>query len=115
MDKTMSSETETTTALTRHECKACGYVYEPKEGDSRRGIPVGTAFADIPADWLCPVCSAPKDKFIDIGAVGAPSGFQENLGYGLGVNSLPPGPKNLLIFGALGLLFLFLLSFYSLG
>ncbi len=111
----MSSETETPTALTRYECKACGYVYEPTEGDSRREIPSGTPFTELPEDWICPVCSAPTSQFKDIGTVGAPSGFQENLGYGLGVNSLPPGPKNLLIFGALATLFLFLLSFYGLG
>ncbi len=111
----MSSETEINTSLKRYECKSCGYVYEPKEGDSRRGIPVGTPFEDLPEDWTCPVCRAETKQFIDIGSVGAPSGFQENLGYGIGVNSLTPGKKNLLIFGVLGLLALFLLSFYSLG
>lgn len=111
----MSIETEVTTPLTRHECKSCGYVYEPTEGDSRRDIPVGTPFEALPEDWTCPVCRAPIKQFVDIGSVGAPSGFQENLGYGIGVNSLTPGKKNLLIFGVLGLLALFLLSFYSLG
>lgn len=111
----MSSETDTQVSLKRYECKACGYIYEPNEGDSRREIPAGTPFEELPEDWLCPVCNAPTSKFKDIGSVGAPSGFEENLGYGLGVNALPPGQKNLLIFGALALLVLFLLSFYSLS
>jgi hypothetical protein len=46
--------------------------------------------------------------------MGAPSGFEENLKFGLGVNSLTPGQKNLLIFGALALGFLFFLSLYGL-
>ncbi len=27
------------------------------------GIPAGTAFEDLPADWKCPVCRQGKDKF----------------------------------------------------
>jgi hypothetical protein len=50
-----------------------------------------------------------------LGPAGVPSGFKENLGYGLGVNSLTPGNKNILIFGVLGLFILLLLSLYGLG
>jgi rubredoxin len=100
--------------LDRYECRACGYVYEPEKGDSRK-VPPGTAFADLPPNWGCPVCGAPVAQFSNIGPVGAPSGFKENLGYGLGVNTLTPGKKNILIFGVLGLFILILLSFYGLG
>jgi rubredoxin len=102
------------TGLDRHECRACGYVYEPLKGDDRARIPANTAFEDLPGDWRCPVCSAPKKGFSNIGVKGAPSGFKENLGYGFGVNVMTPGQKNLLIFGALGLAFLFFLSLYGL-
>ncbi len=44
-------------------CLICGYVYDPAEGDPDNGVAAGTAFADLPADWVCPVCGAPKDQF----------------------------------------------------
>ena len=37
-------------------CTVCGHIYdEEKEG---------VKFADLPADWVCPTCKAPKDKFV---------------------------------------------------
>lgn len=44
-------------------CDVCGYVYDPSEGDPDNGIEPGTAFEDVPDDWLCPECGAPKDEF----------------------------------------------------
>ena len=44
-------------------CTVCGYVYDPEVGDPDGGIPPGTAFEDIPDDWVCPVCGVPKDMF----------------------------------------------------
>ena len=41
-------------------------------------------------------------------------GFDENLDFGLGVNRMTPGQKNVLIFGSLALGFAFFLSLYSL-
>ena len=111
----MTSDSKLSEPLDRYECRACGYVYEPTKGDDARTIQAGTAFQDLPEKWTCPVCSAPPSQFANIGPEGAPSGFKENLGYGIGVNSLPPGQKNLLIFGVLGLFVLILLSFYGLG
>lgn len=96
------------------ECLACGYTYEPIKGDDRSEIPPGVPFPDIPLNWRCPVCGAPKKRFANIGPVGTPSGFKENLKYGLGVNVLTPGQKNILIFGGLVLGFLFFLSLYGL-
>jgi rubredoxin len=111
----MSTEIEASSAEDRYECRACGYVYEPARGDQRYPVPTGTAFTDLPADWTCPVCSAASSRFSNIGPLGAPSGFKQNLGYGFGVNTLTPGQKNILIFGALALMALFLLSFYGLS
>ena len=45
-------------------CTSCGYVYDPEEGDPDGGIAPGTAFADIPDDWICPVCGVSKSSFI---------------------------------------------------
>jgi len=109
-----STEAIDSVPLDRHECAACGYVYEPEKGDNRRQVVAGTAFEALSPDWRCPVCNAPKTRFQNIGVVGAPSGFKANLKYGLGVNSMTPGQKNLLIFGALGLGFLLFLSLYGL-
>lgn len=98
-----------------YECRSCGYVYVPSKGDSQSKIPPGTLFTDLPSDWRCPVCGVRRTQFTNIGAVGAPSGFAENLDYGLGVNRLTPNQKNILIFGALGLGFLFFISLYGLS
>jgi rubredoxin len=100
--------------MDRYECRSCGYSYEPVKGDDRAKIPTGTAFEALPVNWRCPVCSAPKKQFSNIGPAGSPSGFKENLNYGLGVNRLTPGQKNILIFGALALGFLFFISLYGL-
>jgi rubredoxin len=100
--------------LDRYECSACGYIYEPDKGDTKSQTDEGTSFEELPSGWRCPVCGAAKSKFNNVGPTGNPSGFKENLGYGLGVNTLTPGQKNLLIFGALALGILFLLSLYGL-
>jgi rubredoxin len=109
-EKTLSEQ-----ASPSYECLSCGYVYEPGKGDSQSKIPAGTEFADLPNTWRCPVCGVRKNQFTNIGAKGVPSGFAENLNYGLGVNRLTPNQKNLLIFGGLGLSFLFFLSLYGLN
>lgn len=101
-------------ALNRYECKACGYIYEPQIGDSRAQIAKDTAFVELPDTWRCPVCGAKKPVFVNIGPGGQPSGFEENLGYGLGVNTLSPAIKNLLIFGTLGVALAMMLSLYGL-
>jgi rubredoxin len=44
-------------------CTVCGYVYDPRKGDPDNGIKRGTAFEDLPDDWVCPVCGAEKDEF----------------------------------------------------
>lgn len=49
--------------MSKYECTVCGYVYDPNEGDPDNGIAAGTAFEDLPDDWVCPMCGAPKDDF----------------------------------------------------
>ncbi|MFR1724805.1 rubredoxin [Emergencia timonensis] len=44
-------------------CGACGYEYDPKVGDSDNGIEPGTAFEDLPEDWVCPLCALGKEVF----------------------------------------------------
>jgi rubredoxin len=44
-------------------CLVCGYEYDPKDGDPDNGFPAGTAFEDLPDDWVCPMCGVGKDQF----------------------------------------------------
>ncbi|MDN5347964.1 MAG: hypothetical protein PWP65_1528 [Clostridia bacterium] len=44
-------------------CTACGYVYDPAEGDPEGGVKPGTPFEDLPEDWVCPNCGLTKDVF----------------------------------------------------
>jgi len=44
-------------------CDVCGYVYAPEKGAPDNNIPPGTAFEDLPDDWVCPVCGAAKTEF----------------------------------------------------
>ncbi|GFE63759.1 [NiFe]-hydrogenase assembly chaperone HybE [Litoreibacter roseus] len=46
------------------ECKICWSPYDPAEGDDYRQVEPGTAFVDLPDDWSCPNCSAPKEQFM---------------------------------------------------
>jgi rubredoxin len=46
----------------KYECP-CGYVYDPAEGDYERGVMPATAFGDLPADWICPLCGSEKQYF----------------------------------------------------
>ena len=44
-------------------CTICNYVYDPTKGDTDSGIAPGTAFEDIPDDWVCPICGVGKSDF----------------------------------------------------
>lgn len=44
-------------------CVPCGYEYDPESGDTENGIEPGTAFEDLPEDWVCPVCGVDKSFF----------------------------------------------------
>lgn len=101
--------------MDRYECLSCGYFYEPTKGDSVAKVAANTPFSQLPSSWRCPVCGARQDRFENIGPKEKPSGFKENLGYGIGVNLMTPTQKSLLIFGGLGIAFLLMLSLYGLN
>jgi len=99
----------------RFECRSCGYIYDPSEGNKKLRIAQNTSFALLDINtFRCPVCRAGKVFFDDIGPKSKPSGFEENLVYGFGFNSLPAGQKNILIFGGLAFAAACFLSLYSL-
>ncbi|MCC5642465.1 rubredoxin [Nostoc sp. CHAB 5824] len=49
--------------MAKYICTVCSYVYDPEVGDPDSGIEPGTAFEDIPEDWICPTCGATKEDF----------------------------------------------------
>lgn len=48
----------------QYRCSICGYVYD----DARESVP----FADLPEDWKCPWCGAPKSVFEPVGEAPPP-------------------------------------------
>jgi len=49
--------------MKKYVCDVCGYIYDPKMGDSDNNVAPGTAFEKVPQDWLCPLCGVGKDQF----------------------------------------------------
>lgn len=49
--------------MSLYQCTCCGYIYDPAVGDPENGVAPGTPFADLPEEWVCPWCSAPKSDF----------------------------------------------------
>ncbi len=49
--------------MDKYRCVICDYIYDPAEGDAGAGIAPGTAFEDLPEDWVCPLCGADKSNF----------------------------------------------------
>ena len=45
-------------------CMLCGHVYEQEKGD--KGVAPGTAWDDVPSDWVCPICGARKSSFVSV-------------------------------------------------
>lgn len=57
---------EGVTGMDSYVCEICGYVYDPELGDEENGVLPGTAFEDIPDDWVCPVCLQGKEVFVQV-------------------------------------------------
>ena len=49
--------------MAKYICDACGWVYDEAEGCPESGIAAGTAFEDLPEDFVCPLCGVGKDMF----------------------------------------------------
>ena len=41
--------------MNKYVCLLCGYVYDEEEQ--------GVKWEELPKDWVCPLCGAPKDQF----------------------------------------------------
>ncbi len=47
----------------KYVCDLCGWEYDEENGYADGGIAPGTAWADVPEDFECPLCGAGKDAF----------------------------------------------------
>ena len=50
-------------AMKAYMCVICGFVYEEAKGVPDQGIAPGTLWKDVPENWTCPDCGAPKSDF----------------------------------------------------
>ncbi len=62
-DQKTVTEKEEVDSMKKYVCSVCGHNYDPAAGDPDSGVAPGTAFEDIPDDWVCPVCGVGKDMF----------------------------------------------------
>lgn len=58
IDKSKTEAKPVGSGFKKFECTACGYVYDEAEQE--------VSFADLPEDWICPVCASEKSDFIEI-------------------------------------------------
>lgn len=74
--------------MEKYVCTVCGYVYDEAAGIPEAGIAPGTKWEDLPEDWTCPLCGAPKDAFEAQSASRAeaakPIGLPQTHGDGMG-------------------------------
>ena len=52
--------------MTKYQCDACGYIYDPAKGDPANGVAPGTPWEKVPQDWVCPECGVGKDMFTPV-------------------------------------------------
>jgi len=62
-EKQAAKLNEGATNMDKYKCLMCGYIYDPDVGDPENGVEAGTAFEDLPDDWVCPECGAGKEEF----------------------------------------------------
>jgi rubredoxin len=49
--------------MKKWQCIVCGFIYDEAVGMPWDGVPAGTKWEDVPADWVCPDCGVGKDDF----------------------------------------------------
>jgi rubredoxin len=49
--------------MQKYVCDVCGWIYDTDEGVPEQGIEPGTAFEDLPDDFVCPECGVGKEDF----------------------------------------------------
>ena len=51
--------------MKKYVCEVCGYVYDEAMGEAKHGVAAGTVWADVPEDFVCPLCGVGKDQFAE--------------------------------------------------
>lgn len=56
-------------SVKKWQCVVCGWIYDEAQGWPEDGIEPGTAWEDVPEDWVCPDCGVGKEDFemIEVG------------------------------------------------
>ena len=54
----IEEETPEETISNKYQCSLCGYIYDDAKEEVK--------FEDLPDDWKCPLCGAPKSLFTKI-------------------------------------------------
>lgn len=49
--------------MKKWQCVVCGFIYDEAAGCPEEGLAPGTAWGDVPDDWLCPDCGVGKNDF----------------------------------------------------
>ena len=49
--------------MKKYKCNTCDYIYDEVKGDPEHGIQAMTAWADLPLEYVCPVCGLNKEAF----------------------------------------------------
>ncbi len=50
--------------MARYVCSVCGYIYDEAVGSPETNVAAGTTWAELPADFACPLCGAAKADFV---------------------------------------------------
>jgi flavin reductase (DIM6/NTAB) family NADH-FMN oxidoreductase RutF/rubredoxin len=58
IDKSKLEKREPQAKAARYKCSVCGYIYDEAEEEIK--------FADLPEDWVCPICGSEKEDFYKI-------------------------------------------------
>ncbi|WP_080053760.1 rubredoxin [Spirosoma aerolatum] len=64
--ETEKSEQTSLNEYVVHQCPHCFTMYDAQYGDERQGIPAGTTFDNLPGDYVCPTCDAPKCEMCEV-------------------------------------------------
>jgi len=54
------------TNFKKYRCMECEFIYDEAKGYTDSGFPPGTLWENIPDNWDCPICGAPKSFFKEI-------------------------------------------------
>ena len=49
--------------MAKYVCDICNWEYDEAAGLPDQGIAPGTKWEELPEDFKCPLCGAPKDMF----------------------------------------------------